>query len=118
MVIQRNNIGEAEVPFAIEQALLRRLCETGIASLAQEALESLIRHSWTVPDHRVIFEALVRIGSLPTALLRERLPAEATRLGFPDVDWSTFFAPPGPSADSPRATLELIADLVSASKLE
>ena len=34
-----------------------------------------------------------------TTSLRQDLAAEATRMGHPDVDWDTYFAPPEPTAN-------------------
>jgi hypothetical protein len=54
-------------------------------------LAELSRYSWASADHRILFEALVRLGNIPTVSLRERLGAEATRMGFPDIDWEALF---------------------------
>lgn len=103
---------------AAERALLRRLCETGVASITPDALDLLTRYSWAAPDHRIIFEALVRLSSVPSGTLRDRLPAEATRMGFPDVAWDKFFTSPEIPFDSHCATSKLIDDLIAASKHE
>jgi len=33
---------------------------------------------------------------------REQLPAQATRMGFPDIDWDAFFGP----GDSPQPDID------------
>lgn len=103
---------------AAERALLQRLCETGVASVAPDALNLLTRHSWAVPDHRTIFEALVRLSSVRSGTLRDRLPTEATRMGFPEIAWDKFFRSSETPLDSSRATSKLIDDLIAASKHE
>jgi hypothetical protein len=117
-VVQQSSIGDGKTPVATEQALLLRLCETGVAGLRPDALESLMRYSWVVPDHRVVFDALVCLRRVPPAYLRDRLPTEATRLGFPDIDWGQFFDSSAASNNSARTVSQLIAEVVSASKHE
>jgi hypothetical protein len=41
----------------------------------------------------VIFEALCRARQLDRTGIQERLKAEVTRLGFPDIDWAEYFQP-------------------------
>jgi hypothetical protein len=101
-----------------ERDLLRRICQTGIAATSADGLKILAGHPWADPDHRVIFEALVRLAGVPTASLRDRLPAEATRMGFPDIAWDKFLTSPQTSPSSRRTTGELIDDLLSASNNE
>jgi len=114
----RTDVSASQPLIAAERALLRRLCETGVASFTPDALDLLTRHSWAVLDHRTIFEALVRLSSVPSGTLCDRLPGEATRMGFPDVAWDKFFTSPETPFDSRRATSKLIDDLIAASKHE
>jgi hypothetical protein len=87
-----------------ERIILRHLVRCGVASLPANRLTDLSRHSWAIPDHQVIFDALLRLRAVPPPALRERLAAEATRMGFPDIDWHSFF---GRGKDRPheQATL-------------
>jgi hypothetical protein len=106
---------------AAERAVLRRLCETGLAGVAPDAVGLLTRYPWAVPDHRTIFEALVRLRSVSPGSLRGRLPAEATRMGFPEIAWDNFFtsfASLETFSNSRRTTSQLIDELISASKHE
>lgn len=107
---QRNNPA-----VIVEGLLLRRLCRAGVTSLPVEARQKLRGYSWARPDHRTIFEALVRLENVPATALLDQLPAEATRMGFPDLDWEAFLAPSGDEEDE-RTTRELIEELVSRSK--
>jgi len=45
------------------------------------------------PLHRVIFEEIAAVGEVPSAALRELLPARVTTRGFPDFDLKEFLAP-------------------------
>lgn len=100
-----------------ERAFLRRLCEVGIAGVAPDSLRLLRQRSWAKPDHKIIFEALVRLSFAPPGSLRGRLPAEATRMGFPEIAWDEFFASTETSSGS-RSTSELIEVVFAASKRE
>jgi hypothetical protein len=77
----------------IERTVLRSICAfTGGAEQRQHLLQSLAGYSWRDPDHAVVYRAL---RSLPTAgeaaNWREVLPAAATRMGFPDLNWEYYF---------------------------
>jgi hypothetical protein len=78
----------------LEREILRLLCNLPDAPpdrARSHALCNLSSHVWEDADHRVVFDALRRSPGKEPALLREQLPAEATRLGFPDVDWTAYF---------------------------
>ncbi len=75
----------------LELFVLRGLCaypggDEGYA----KCVAGLASYSWRDAEHRVVYEALVRIRFLPQALRRAELPAEVTRMGFPDVDCSAY----------------------------
>jgi hypothetical protein len=111
--------------FALERTILRALCRDGVDSSAESGLDArsraaavsnLLSHNWQDAEHRVVFEALTRLPGRDAAELRRQLPAQATRMGFPDVRWETYFtngAPRGTqSSDDRRIHLEtLIAKL-------
>jgi hypothetical protein len=80
-----------EPPTVIERNLLRILCRTGTSVLQPETLASLRQNAWANPDHQVVFEALLRLANVPPGSLCARLPAEAARLGFPDIPWDAYF---------------------------
>ena len=71
---------------ALEQRVLLALCN-GHLSLSAE----LASYKWHDAEHRIVFEALSKISTCDVATLRELLPAQATRMGFPDVDWAAYF---------------------------
>jgi hypothetical protein len=77
-----------------ELAVLRALCVPSHTSLRREAItRQLSMYVWLNNEHRVVFEAIARLCSSNPSLLREQLPAQATRMGFPDVSWENYFVP-------------------------
>jgi hypothetical protein len=113
----------------LERKILRALCREGADTSAgaeldtqsrASAVSELLSHNWQHPEHRVVFDALTRLPGRDTAELQRQLPAQATRMGFPDVPWERYFA--GGRADHTkrankhRTDLEtLIAQLRAAS---
>jgi hypothetical protein len=61
----------------------------------------------------VVFEAIQRLSSSDPKLLREQLPAQTTRMGFPDVNWENYFLPAGKAEVDFDA---LVRDLLAAPK--
>jgi hypothetical protein len=114
--------------FALERTILRALCRRGVHSSARadlhaesqaSAVSALQSHNWQDPEHRIVFEALARLPGRDVAELQSQLPAQATRMGFPDVSWETYFAARAPRDAQPeaarRADLEtLITQLLAA----
>jgi hypothetical protein len=79
---------------ALEAKILRALCsEPATSTDRANTLARLNKHHWQGPEHRVVFEALTLLPNRELKELREQLPAQATRMGFPDVAWEEYFAP-------------------------
>jgi hypothetical protein len=107
----------------LESGILRALCtelpvgnspDTHHSPTRAAILAKLRAHHWQNPDHRVVFEALTILPGRNTTELREQLPAHATRMGFPDVNWDHYFV-----ANNDNAALEsLVAELLAASREE
>jgi hypothetical protein len=77
---------------SIERDVLRALCQSEApAELSAQTRSDLQSYSWHGSDHQTIFEALLRIGIERRDSLREQLAAQATRMGFPDINWNEFF---------------------------
>ena len=95
----------------IEREILRALCRCAEASATPERqLRELENYRWHQPEHGVVYESLKGVARRNREPLREKLPAEATRMGFPDVDWASYFeAPDSPAADLPELLCELKA---------
>jgi hypothetical protein len=94
---------------AVERKILRALCATGIDPADwNRFIARLAAHPWKAPEHRIVFEALRAIRSQDATSRLEQLPAQATRMGFPDVDWEHYFG----RDHAERAELEeLLGDL-------
>lgn len=102
-------------PLGTELELLRNLCRDGVKSVSSDGIRALAGHDWVDFDHRIVFDALFRLANIPPAALRHQLPAEATRMGFPDVVWEKYFESVK-VCESSRTTAELIAALTARSK--
>jgi hypothetical protein len=100
----------------VERRILQYLSQNGIRAIHREAFADLDRYSWVTSDHRVIFEALVRLENTSPVSLRERLPAEATRMGFPDIDWEAFSEVPQNEPKSATESSEWILSLIDSLK--
>jgi len=74
-------------------------------------MRALSNHVWQDAEHRVVFEAIQRLSSSDPKLLREQLPAQATRMGFPDVSWDNYFAP---GTGEEKGFEALVRDLLAA----
>jgi hypothetical protein len=76
----------------LERQVLRGLCAgIGAPNDWDQLASRLSGHRWQDPDHQVVYEALRAIKSCEPKTRREELPAQVTRMGFPDVDCSTYF---------------------------
>jgi hypothetical protein len=102
----------------LERKILRLLCnprEQVDAESREEAVLSLQTHSWQDAEHRIVFEAIAKLPERDVAELRRQLPAQATRMGFPDVCWETYFASDGGSCsiDSPAENSSSLGALLA-----
>ena len=96
----------------LERETLRALCIRASANARhQDTMRDLSNHVWQDAEHRVVFEAIQRLSSSDPKLLREQLPAQTTRMGFPDVNWENYFLPAGQAEDDFDA---LVRDLLAA----
>jgi len=75
----------------LERAILRAMCGMLAPAQIETAREALRKYVWRDEEHRVVFEALARAGRADPVTIREQLPAHATRMGFPDVNWTLYF---------------------------
>ena len=90
----------------LERRVLRALCSEEIQpALRGKFLRDLNRHEWRDPEHRIVFEALEALAPADSAALRERLPTQATRMGFPDVEWDIYFRRDEPIGENLRALI-------------
>jgi hypothetical protein len=87
----------------LERDILRAICRSyGKDEAVHAAKQALRGYAWRDTEHGVIFEAIERTRAKDAAELRRELPAQATRMGFPDVNWELYF-----EAGSPQRGGEL-----------
>jgi hypothetical protein len=101
----------------LESRILRALCSNPSSRTDNSAARAIILarlrpHRWQASEHSVVFEALTALPGRDATELREQLPAQATRMGFPDVNWENYFA--SVAADS--AIESLVAELLATSR--
>lgn len=53
-------------------------------------MRDLTDYSWRGAEHRIVYETLARLRASGGESIAEQLPAQATRMGFPDVDWDLY----------------------------
>ncbi|HEX4074943.1 MAG TPA: hypothetical protein VHX49_06060 [Candidatus Acidoferrales bacterium] len=77
----------------VERDLLRQLCHARLTRAAWAKIQRGLRaYAWQDVEHGLVYAAIQRLGGVrEPQLLREQLPAEATRMGFPDIDWRIYF---------------------------
>jgi hypothetical protein len=75
----------------LELRVLRALYTHPGGAKYSELLAGLTGYEWREEEHRVIYGAMHRIGSLPPTDRQQELAAEVTRMGFPDLDCSVYF---------------------------
>jgi hypothetical protein len=98
-----------------ELAVLHALCAPAPTNLQREAItRQLSMYVWIDAEHRVVFEAIARLCSSDPSLLREQLPAQATRMGFPDVSWENYFVP----QNEPENDIEALAGELTATSAQ
>jgi hypothetical protein len=92
----------------LERDVLRALCAAANgATLSLDPKTLLKKYVWLSGDNRVVFESLSGLStSLTPAQLREQLPAQATRLGFPDVPWENYLRQENADAGDVRGLIE------------
>jgi len=76
----------------LERQILRSLCGDGVVSEEWDRFaRRLESHRWANPEHKVVYDALRALRTKDASTRREQLPAQATRMGFPDLDWREYF---------------------------
>jgi hypothetical protein len=95
----------------IEIQVLRVLCLGTPQGSVKEAGKPLLRgYRWHNALHQAVCHALYNLPSENPEVLRQLLPAKLTRLGFPDVEWEKFFAPPSISKDEAIALIRRMVE--------
>ncbi len=92
----------------LERKALHALCtDEGDADAWRRQARRLADHAWNDPEHKVVYDALRAIRSGDAETRRKELPAQVTRMGFPDVDWSNYL-------DEERSSDEALEELITA----
>jgi hypothetical protein len=79
---------------ALERRILQALCVGANSPDDWDHLAGrLAGYRWLGSDHKVVFEAFRAIKSRDPETRLDELPAQVTRMGFPDVDWKACFEP-------------------------
>jgi hypothetical protein len=93
----------------LELAVLRALCRTDRAGTLGRALRELESYRWSIPEYRVVYQALASANAASPGAWRDELPAQTTRMGFPEVEWKIYL---GEKAGPPETNLlELLREL-------
>ncbi len=91
-------------PVDLERRVLRELCRVTLTRAAWAKIaRSLREYTWRDVEHELVYAAIQRLASRDPQTLREQLPAQATRMGFPDIDWQAYFSTDEKSAATPSA---------------
>jgi hypothetical protein len=86
---------EAATAAEIEREILQTLCRATVAHGDWDKIaDALANYPWTQPEHGVVYAALIHARKRAPKAWREELPAQATRMGFPDVDWARYSSLP------------------------
>jgi len=92
-----------------ELAFLRALCaDRHVHAVLEAMMSALADYKWHDAEYAIVYQALSKVATGDKRPLREQLPAIATRMGFPDVDWDDYF---GPHATPRRELFELLRKL-------
>lgn len=94
----------------LERRFLRGLCSLANFREASAYCRQLSQYGWLDPDHRIVFDAIRQLRVTDTDRWQAGLPALATRMGFPEIDWGDYFgASRVTSADLQKWIAELSA---------
>ena len=76
----------------LERSILRAICcRSGLdPDVRDDAMCNLRAYAWRFAEHRVVYAALMRVSKSGAESAAEQLPAQATRMGFPDVNWELY----------------------------
>jgi len=84
-----------DILVALERRILRRVCSSELPPPELSAVQrELVGYEWLGAEHQIVWDALTRMPrGVPE--LGKLLPAEAARMGFPDVEWGDFLSDRG-----------------------
>jgi hypothetical protein len=100
--------------FELERELLRHLCRARLTRAASARIfRELNGYAWQDVEHEIVYAAIRHLASRDSNFLPEQLPAQTTRMGFPDIDWGAYIAAKEKrsAAATPSRVLQLIRQL-------
>jgi hypothetical protein len=107
------NRRDAHEIIAAEQQVLMGMCRADLPpSELNGYIERLTNYSWLEPEHTTVFQAIRSVAGIPNGWWRDELRTQATRMGFPDVDWARYLSTTSPNRPMLR---ELVDSLVGSS---
>jgi hypothetical protein len=107
----RANSGDPSGTIELEQELLRNICRDDLRRAdLDRAFDMLASYSWQQPEHATVFKAIRRVSRSESGGWRHELPAQTTRMGFPDVDWSIYLSPPNENGATVDELVERLID--------
>jgi hypothetical protein len=112
-------LGSSAGPIDLERSVLCELCRVRLTPPAWAKVASVLgEYAWRDVEHGLVYAAIQRLGSRDPQTLREQLPAQATRMGFPDINWQAYFPLKKERVQTPRVDqiLRQISRLVRAQR--
>jgi len=90
----------------LERRILRALCDgESSGDVWREAQCALADYKWREPDHSVVYQAVANLRAREPRNWRAQLPAQATRMGFPDLNWEAYLQQQDESTEQIRDLL-------------
>ena len=76
----------------LERRILRAICcEPGTSPEERDvAIADLRAYRWQDAENRIVYDAVTKILKSGDVSAVDQLPAQATRMGFPDVNWEHY----------------------------
>ncbi|HTZ98944.1 MAG TPA: hypothetical protein VMB02_01350 [Candidatus Aquilonibacter sp.] len=105
----------------IERDILRGICRTKLPrGIWAKIAEQVGEYAWQEAEHGAVYAAIRRLSALGNdpKTLREQLPAQLTRMGFPDVDWTLYLVPRGKAPTGANAILRKIRKAIQVARNE
>ncbi len=98
---------------------MRLLCSAGVSSAARAAvLETVASAQFEDPECAIVYEELQKMirvkADISSSELRETLPAQLTRRGFPELDVGDLFAPERLAREAADAALRAATEQMKA----
>lgn len=111
MAKDHSNHSNVSDTVSIERQILNALCRDASGAETNRLVRKLSEYSWREPEHATVFQAIKKLTARGKSSWREELPSQTTRMGFPDVDWRSYFDEAGASRMSPAKLVTRLLNL-------